>query len=204
MRFGYARISTTSQNLDMQIDALEKNGCEEIYKEQASGIKSRPQLEKLLNYVRKGDIIVIWKLDRLGRSVVDLIKTINFLREKEVELISIQDHLNTTTPSGKLIFHMMAALAEFERDLIVERTKAGLESARARGRKGGRPKGMSERLKKLAPVIKATYDSGNLTNKEITDQFKISVGTIYNCIQYMKQKETFKDKQLAETLMAQN
>lgn len=189
MKFGYARVSTQTQSLDLQIDALVQRGVEEIFKDKASGIKKRPELERLLNYVRKGDVIIIWKLDRLGRSVVDLIKIVNFLRDKGVELISIQDNLDTTTAGGKLIFHMMAALAEFERDMISQRTKVGLEAARARGRKGGRPKGRSEKLKRIAPVVVATYESGRLSNKEISEQFGISVGSIYNCISYMKELE---------------
>lgn len=190
MKFGYARVSTPSQNLNLQIDALVQHGCDQIFQEHISATKkNRPELDKLLAFVRKGDVIVIWKLDRLGRSVMDLIKIINQLREKEVELVSLQDHLDTTTPSGKLIFHMMAALAEFERDMISERTKAGLKAARARGRKGGRPPGMSKRLKGISPAVKAVYDSEQLTNKEICKQFNISVGTIYRCIAYAKSLE---------------
>ena len=187
MKLGYARVSTESQNLDLQIDALVQNGCEEIFQEKISGAKKeRPELKRLLEYVRKGDVIVIWKLDRLGRSLVDLVKTVNLLREKQVGLISIQDHLDTVTPGGKLIFHIMAALAEFERDMISERTKAGLKAARARGRKGGRPKGMSKALKKKAPIVVSLYKAGIMSNREISENQGISVGSIYRCIEYMK------------------
>ena len=187
MKIGYARVSTATQNLDLQIDALVQAGCEEIFNEKISGVKkSRPELEKLLSFVRKGDTVVIWKLDRLGRSLVDLVKIVNKLREKEVELVSLQDHLDTHSPGGKLIFHIMAALAEFERDMISERTKAGLKAARARGRKGGRPRGMNQRLKNLAPVVKSLYDAGHLTNKEIAKNQGISIGSIYRCMAYMR------------------
>lgn len=143
----------------------------------------------MLNYVRKGDTVVIWKLDRLGRSISDLIQIVNSLKERKIAFISLKDSFDTNTSGGKLIFHIMAALAEFERDMISERTKAGLDAARARGRKGGRPRGMGERLKKIAPTVKAVYDSGQLTNKEICDQFNISNGTIYRCINHVKALE---------------
>ena len=194
MRIGYARISTTTQSYDLQVDALMKAGCEKVFQESASGRKAdRPELQKLLTYARKGDVIIVWKLDRLGRSLIDLIKVVKLLQEKEVELVSIRDMIDTTTPVGKFTFHLMAALAEFESDLISERTKAGLASAKARGRNGGRPKGMSERLKKIAVPVKAMYDS-DMTNKEITEYFGISNGSIYRILDYIKLKEIDKSK----------
>lgn len=187
MRFGYARVSTPTQSLDLQVDALVQSGCEHIYKEVISGArKERPELVRMLQFVRKGDVVVVWKLDRLGRSLLDLVKIANQLREKEVELISLQDRIDTTTSSGKLTFHLMAALAEFERDMIRERTKAGLAAARARGRKGGRPKGMCKRLKQIAPVVKSLYDAGELTNREIAKNQGISIGSIYRCLAYLR------------------
>lgn len=189
MKIGYARVSTEAQSLNLQRDALAQFGCEEIFEEKVSGAKAnRPVFKSLLNYVRKGDTVVVWKLDRLGRSLIDLIKTANFLKEKEVDLVSIQDSINTTTPGGKLIFHLMAALAEFELDMISERTKAGLKAARARGRFGGRPPGPSDRIKKLAPIIVTLYKAGKMTNKEICEHLKISPGTIYNCLKRHKEK----------------
>ena len=138
MNVGYARVSTNDQHLSMQIDALKSSGCQEIYSDIASGAKSqRPGLEQALAYLREGDTIVVWKLDRLGRSIQDLIKTVNELENKKIGFKSLQENIDTTTSGGKLIFHIFSALAEFERDLIRERTQAGLRSARARGKFGG-------------------------------------------------------------------
>lgn len=187
MKFGYARVSTMAQNLDMQTDALIQAGCDELFTEKVSGAycKNRPELTRLLNFVRKGDVIVIWKLDRLGRSLVDLVRIVNSLKEKGVELISLRDHLDTQSPGGKLIFHMMAALSEFERDMISERTRAGLEAAKARGRVGGRPKGMSEELKAKAPIVSSLYKQGEVPNREIAKTMGISIGSIYRCLDYV-------------------
>lgn len=189
MKFGYARVSTPTQSLNLQIDALAQYGCEHIYKEIMSGARSeRPELLKMLQFVRKGDVIVVWKLDRLGRSLVDLVRIANKLRDAGVQLVSLQDQIDTTTPNGKLTFHLMAALAEFERDMIRERTMAGLEAARARGRFGGRPKGMCKRLKQMAPMVKSLYDDGQLTNREIAENLGVSIGSIYRCIAYVNGK----------------
>jgi DNA invertase Pin-like site-specific DNA recombinase len=139
MKIGYARISTSEQSLNLQTDALEKAGCEKIFSDIASGAKDdRKELLAAIEFCRKGDSLVVWKLDRLGRSLKHLIETINILIEKKVGFVSVQESIDTTTPGGKLIFHVFGALAEFERELIRERTNAGLKSARARGRLGGR------------------------------------------------------------------
>lgn len=145
MKFGYTRVSTGEQNSDLQIDQLLAGGCDEIVSEVASGIKTnRPILEGLLNKVRKDDVIVVWKLDRLGRSLKHLVDLVNMLMEKGVGLKSLQDPIDTTSAQGRLVFNIFASLAEFERDLIIERTQAGLTAARARGRTGGRPKGLNK------------------------------------------------------------
>lgn len=187
MKFGYARVSTQTQNLDMQTDALIQAGCDELFTEKISGAsRDRPELNKLLSFVRKGDVVVVWKLDRLGRSLVDLVRIVNTFRDKGIELVSLKDHLDTQSPGGKLIFHIMAALSEFERDMISERTRAGLIAARARGRVGGRPKGMSDELKAKAPIVASLYKQGDLTNREIAKNLSISIGSIYRCLAYVK------------------
>src|SRR4051812_19798181 len=141
VKVGYARVSTQNQLLDLQIDALKKEGCEKIFTEKVSGMKDeRQELNECLKYLRKGDILVVYKLDRLGRSTKKLLEITEGLEGRGIEFVSINDKMDTTTAIGKAMFRMLAVLSEMERDLISERTKAGLESARARGRKGGRPK----------------------------------------------------------------
>ena len=160
MNIGYARVSTEDQNLDLQLDALEKAECIHIFKDKASGVKTdRNGLKKALNYLREGDTLVVWKLDRLGRSLRHLVEVINRLNDRNVYFKSLQESIDTTSPGGKLIFHVVAALAEFERDIIRERTLAGLESARSRGKVGGRPKVMDK--KKIAMARKLMEDETN-------------------------------------------
>ena len=143
MKIGYARISTRDQSLSMQTEALKAAGCVKIHEEVASGAKTvRPVLDEIIRNLREGDTVVIWKLDRLGRNLAHLIHLTTVLLEKKVGLISLNDPIDTTTSQGRMIFGIFASLAEFERELIRERTSAGLVSARARGRNGGRPKGM--------------------------------------------------------------
>src|SRR3989441_2562990 len=144
MFIGYARVSTQDQTLNLQKDALEKIGCKEIFTDKISGAKSeRKGLDQALSYVREGDTLVVWKLDRLGRSLKHLIETITTLNNRKIGFKSLTENIDTTTSGGKLIFHFFGALAEFERDLIRERTLAGLQAARARGRRGGRPKALT-------------------------------------------------------------
>ena len=138
MKIGYARVSTTAQNLDMQIEALNKAGCEKIYTEKESGVKERPVLKELLSFIRQGDTLVVYKLDRLGRSVRELLAMVDDLREKGISLIALQDNIDATTPSGKMMMQMMAILAEYERNLIIERCQTGRKVAAA-GKKMGRP-----------------------------------------------------------------
>ncbi|MCB1067654.1 MAG: recombinase family protein [Simkania sp.] len=189
MKFGYARVSTHDQNLDLQIDALRKKGCEKIFHETVSGAKAdRIELKKLLGEVRKGDVIMIWKLDRLARSLKDFLTITNELMEKGANLKSLNDPIDTTSSQGRLIFNIFASLAEFERDLIIERTQAGLSAARARGRLGGRKRGLSEEAKKKAVAAAALYKQGSLTVNEIVKNLDISRATLYKYLRHQKVK----------------
>ena len=180
MKIGYARISTKDQSLSMQVDALEKAGCTQIHEEIASGAKTaRPVLEEIIRNLREGDTLVIWKLDRLGRNLAHLIHLTTKLIEKRVGLISLNDPIDTTTSQGRLIFGIFASLAEFERELIRERTQAGLKSARARGRNGGRPRGMSQEAIEKAKIAEALYKNGSIPVKKIAEQLGISKTTLY-------------------------
>ncbi len=164
----------------MQVDALKKTGCDQIHEEIASGAKTaRPVLEEIMRNIREDDVLVIWKLDRLGRNLAHLIHLTNKLIEKKVGLISLNDPIDTSTAQGRMIFGIFATLAEFERELIRERTQAGLKSARARGRKGGRPKGMSPSAVEKAAIAEALYNNGSIPVKKIADQLGISKTTLY-------------------------
>ncbi len=154
MLIGYARVSTLEQNLDLQKDALAKAGCEQTFEDKESGAKTeRPGLARALEALRPGDTLVVWKLDRLGRSLKHLVETVQNLNEKGIGFKSLQESIDTTTSGGKLVFHVFATLAEFERDIIRERTQAGLAAARARGRQGGRPPGRDERKRTAAIAL---------------------------------------------------
>jgi len=156
MNIGYARVSTEDQTLDLQKDALEKIGCSQIFTDTISGAtRERPGLTKALEYVREGDSLVVWKLDRLGRSLKHLIETITELNNRKIGFKSLTENIDTTTSGGKLIFHIFGALAEFERDIIRERTNAGLQAARARGRLGGRPKAKNLNTPKKVAMAQA-------------------------------------------------
>jgi DNA invertase Pin-like site-specific DNA recombinase len=177
MLIGYARVSTADQNLDLQKDALLAAGCERIFTDTASGVKAqRPGLTAALQHCRPADTLVVWKLDRLGRSLPHLVETVRDLVAQGVGFRSLQENIDTTSSGGKLIFHIFASLAEFERDIIRERTKAGLSAARARGRKGGRPKGVDERKKKAALALKKDPER---SVKEICEIVGISRNTYY-------------------------
>ena len=180
MKIGYARVSTRDQSLRMQVEALREAGCDKIHEEIASGAKTaRPVLDEILRNLRTGDTVVIWKLDRLGRNLAHLIQLTTHLSEKKVGLISLNDPIDTTTSHGRLIFSIFGSLAEFERELIIERTHAGLKSARARGRKGGRPKGMSQDAMHKATIAEALYTNGTISVKKIAEQLDISKTTRY-------------------------
>lgn len=185
MKIGYARVSTKDQNLDLQIDALQKEGCKKIYTETMSGAKAeRPVLQEMLNSLRTGDIVIIWKLDRLGRSLKHLVELVNKFINEDIGLKSLHDHIDTTTPQGRLIFNIFASLAEFERDLIQERTKAGLNAARARGRLGGKPKGLSQQAEATACAAETLYKEGKLSVNQIIKQLGIAKATFYNYLRY--------------------
>lgn len=180
MKIGYARVSTKEQSFDLQLDALHKAGCKVIHQDIASGARAkRPALDDMLSRLREGDVIVVWKLDRLGRSLKHLVDLVDQLGKQEVGLQSLQDPIDTTTPQGRLNFNIFSALAEFERDLIGERTKAGLKAARARGRLGGRPKGLSPQAEAKAIAAEAMYKKGELSVQEIANRLEIVKATVY-------------------------
>jgi DNA invertase Pin-like site-specific DNA recombinase len=180
MLIGYARISTNDQNLNLQRDALKAAGCTQICEDTASGANAaRPGLEKALGMLREGDTLVVWKLDRLGRSLKHLIESVQTLDSRGVGFKSIQDNIDTTTPGGKLLFHILGSLAEFERDLIRERTNAGLAAARARGRKGGRPPGGFAKKREAALALR---QDSKRSVQEICEILHISQATFYRYV----------------------
>ncbi|OCA52460.1 recombinase family protein [Photorhabdus namnaonensis] len=180
MLIGYARVSTDDQNLNLQRDALEVAGCYKIFEDQISGAKAeRPGLQAVLKFTRPGDTLVIWRLDRLSRSLKDLIEMVNQLESKNIGLKSLQESIDTGSSSGMLIFHLFGALAEFERNLTRERTYAGLQAARARGRKGGRPKALSKDKQALAVQL---YNEKKHTVAQICELMGVSRPTLYKYI----------------------
>ena len=177
---GYGRVSTNEQDLSLQIDALQAAGCEKIYSDKASGTKTeRPGLTDAIAFARAGDTLMVWKLDRLGRSVKDLIAQIMALEERGIEFRSLTDGIDTTTATGRFFFHVMAAFAEMERALIIERTNAGLSAARRMGRKGGRRPTMTPEKIKQATRLLAT---GQITPAEVAKTLGVSKATIYRHI----------------------
>jgi DNA invertase Pin-like site-specific DNA recombinase len=180
MHINHARVSTREQNVALQVDALKAAGCTKVLTEVASGVATeRPILTHLLDDVRAGDVIVIWKLDRLGRSLKHLIDVVGLLLQREVGLRSLNDPVDTTTAQGRLVFNLFASLAEFERDVIRERTQAGLTAARARGRKGGRPKGLPVKAEPTAYAAETLYREGKLSAEQIAQRLHISKSTLY-------------------------
>jgi len=185
MIIGYARVSTQEQTLDRQIDALTKYGAEKILEEKTTGtIKNRPELDKLKLIIREGDIVVIESLSRLGRSSKDLLALIEEFRERKVTLVSLKENIDIGTPTGQLMFTVLAALCQFERDLTVQRTKDGLMAARARGRKGGRPEVDPKKVEKALRLYEAHTHSIN----EIIQITGVSKGTLYKAINAKKEK----------------
>ncbi|KWT02454.1 recombinase family protein [Pseudomonas amygdali] len=185
MKIGYARVSTRDQNLDLQLDALKRAGCERIYQDVASGSKTaRPALDELLGQVRAGDVLVIWKLDRMGRSLKHLVELVGNLIERKVGLLSLNDPIDTTSAQGRLVFNLFASLAEFERELIRERTQAGLSAARARGRMGGRPKGLTPRAQATAMVAETLYRERKLSVAAIAQKLHVSKSTLYSYLRH--------------------
>ena len=180
MRIGYLRVSGRSQSTNLQEDALMAAGCERLFSDVASGSRSdRPQLAEALRFARSGDTLVVWRLDRLARSVPHLIQIVDDLRERQVEFVSLTENLDTRTAGGLLLFHVMGAIGQFERSLISERTAAGLAAARQRGRVGGRPRSMSEQD---VVAAKAMLRSNEMTAAEVAAQVGVSVSTLYRWI----------------------
>ena len=178
MLIGYARVSTDDQNLDLQRDALQAAGCERIFEDMVSGAKvDRTGMTEMLAVLRAGDTVVIWRLDRLGRSLKNLIAVVEHLEVAQVGLRSLQENIDTTSSGGRLVFHIFGALAEFERNLIRERTRAGMAAARARGRMGGRPKRLDPAKRALALRL---HQEEKHTIKEICQMMGISKSTLYN------------------------
>ncbi len=183
MFVGYARVSTIEQNINLQLDALSEAGCEKIFEDKVSGTKAiRPGLQAALEFIKPGDTLVVWRLDRLGRSLKHLIETVSQLEERGIDLRSLHEALDTKTAGGRLIFQIFGALAEFEHNLICERTLAGLSAARARGRKGGRPKALDTTKTELLYKLR---DEKKHTVKEICLILEISKPTFYT---YLKQR----------------
>src|ERR1019366_2867621 len=177
MKIGYARVSTDDQETHLQIDALKKAKCERIYQEKASGAKAdRPELMKMLDNARKGDVVVVWKFDRLARSIRQLLDTAAMLEEHGVELCSLTEQMNTTTPAGRLTFHLFGALAEFERDILRERVNAGLQAARRRGRVGGTPPSLTQADLKKA---RAMLGSGEFTKQQVAGDLGVGRHTLW-------------------------
>lgn len=178
MKIGYARVSTDDQTLDLQLDALKRAGCRKIYQEHGSGkTAARPQLEECLKAVREGDTLFVWRLDRLGRNLADLIRIVTELETADIGFASITEKIDTSSSSGRLVFHVFASLAEFERNLIRERALAGLKAARARGRTGGRKPSLSP---KDIKTVQASLKTRELTVVEIAERFGVARSTIYN------------------------
>ncbi|SFU39116.1 recombinase family protein [Nitrosospira multiformis] len=184
MKIGYARVSTHEQDLALQLDALTKEGCEKIFQEKASGAqRDRPELKAALSYMRKGDTLVVWKIDRLARSMKQLIETIESFQEQGIGFKSLQDPIDTSSPSGKLVFHIFAALAEFERGVIRERTGAGLRAARERGRVGGRPPALSAKDLQFA---KAMLKDPDITVAAVAQRLNVAPSTLYRHIPHAR------------------
>ena len=177
MLVGYARVSTRDQNHELQLDALEAAGCTKIFEEKLSGAqRDRPELKAALEYVRPGDGLVVWRLDRLARSLKQLIETVEMLSDREIGFRSLTEDINTTSSGGRLIFHIFGALAEFERSIIRERTTAGLAAAKARGRVGGRPPALRDSDLRVAHTL---LKAGQLTVAEIAERLHVAPSTLY-------------------------
>lgn len=185
MKIGYARISTREQSLELQVDALKAAGCEKIYQEVASGAKTaRLVLDDLMKNIRAGDTLIIWKLDRLGRNLVHLRQTVEELKNREVIFISLSEEINTMTAQGMLFFNFFGMIAEFERGMIVERVNAGLKSARARGKVGGRPKGLSGNAVDKSKIAESLYKDKSLSIRTICSQLGIGLSTFYRYLRF--------------------
>jgi DNA invertase Pin-like site-specific DNA recombinase len=180
MLIGYARVSTEDQKLHLQHDALESAGCDKTFDEKVSGASAQPPARaELLEYARPGDVVVVWKLDRLGRSLRDLIEIVTALKERGIGLRSLHESIDTTTPAGKLTFHVFAALSEFEADVLRERTRAGLAAARDRGKKLGRPRALSPEQVEMARTM---MTNPNLSARQVAEQMGVHRSTLYRSV----------------------
>ncbi|EDW6064251.1 recombinase family protein [Salmonella enterica subsp. enterica serovar Oslo] len=188
-RIGYVRVSTNDQNTDLQRDALHRAECEQVFDDRMSGAKAnRPGLKRALRRLQKGDTLVVWKLDRLGRSVKNLVALISELHERGIHFQSLTDSIDTSTPMGRFFFHVMSALAEMERELIVERTNAGLAAARAQGRVGGRPPALSlDEIAQINRLVRNGY-----TRKQLAIIYDVSLSTVYKFTPVKSHNHTFK------------
>ena len=185
MKFGYARVSKNEQSLDVQIQKLTAAGCDEIFQEKISGAKDdRPQLKALMAKLRKGDILCVVRLDRLGRRMMKLVELINDFKVKGIEFVSLENNLDTSSHMGMLLFNICAAFSEMERELIRERVKAGLDAAKRQGRKGGRPRALTD---DKASAILALREAGKLSVKTICETVKVSRSVFYRCINQIDQ-----------------
>jgi DNA invertase Pin-like site-specific DNA recombinase len=183
MIIGYARVSTKDQNLDLQLNALKTAGCEKIYKEKMSAVKDRPELESMLSELRSGDTVIVWKLDRLGRSLKHLVDLVAIFNKNNVDFVSLSDNINTTTPQGRLVFNLFASFAEFERELITERTRAGIVAMKLRNPGDGRVRGLSkENIRKVA-LVKSMAQRGDMKPEDIYKSLGIGKTTFYRYLQ---------------------
>ncbi|GAB3550456.1 recombinase family protein [Spirosoma fluminis] len=183
MKIGYARVSTIDQHVDLQLNALREAGCGLIFQEKVSGASTqRPELNRMLEQLRPGDEVVVWKLDRLGRSLSHLVELVNGFEQRKVTFSSLHEHIDTSTPSGKLQYHIFCSLAEYERSLIRERTLAGLAAAKLRGKTGGKPKGLSDEAQKTARVVESLHREGYAI-KQISQQLNLSRTTVYKYLE---------------------
>jgi DNA invertase Pin-like site-specific DNA recombinase len=190
-RIGYARVSTDDQNLDLQRDALTKAGCVSIYEETASGKSvGRPELDHCLKALRAGDVLVVWRLDRLGRSLPDLVSIVSDLEKQGIGFESLTEKIETGSAAGKLVFHVFAALAEFERNLIRERTQAGLAAARARGRKGGRKPSLDD---KQIREIRALLRDPSIAVTDVAKRYGVSRTTLYKAVGVVEPHRALRD-----------
>ncbi len=184
-KVGYARVSQQDQSTDMQIDFLKEAGCDKIFVEKASGARDdRPELAKALEYVRAGDVLIVYKLDRLARSTKKLIEVCETLEKKNVELLSIKDNIDTSSPTGRFLFKFMFLIAEFERDIIIDRTKNGLAAARARGRIGGRKKKDPKKVQQAIDL----YQTQKYTLAEIEEMTTVTKSTLYRALSVQKKE----------------
>jgi DNA invertase Pin-like site-specific DNA recombinase len=188
--YAYARISTDKQNIDMQLDALKNHGYDHLFQEQESSKKERPQLQSLKSKLKPGDTFLTWKYDRVARSVIELVTLISDLKAKNINFISLTEKIDTGTPQGKLFAKIMAGLGEFERDLISERTKEGLKAAKARGRLGGRPKGMEKKVVNLCKLIQHEANANEeISISSLLTEYNVSRGTYYKFLKRQKENK---------------